>query len=458
MTEPRYLPVALRLDGASVLVIGGGNVAANKIRLLLPRSANITVLSPDLAPEIVQWREQGRLSHLAQAAEIETLSTLIPRMRLVFAATDDESVNRIAARIARDSNIPVCAVDDPEPSTFITPAIVDRHPVQIAISTGGAAPVLARRLRTQIETLVPEATGALARFMQARRSWIRRTAPDGLARRRAWEDFVDGPGAEAALRGDEAQADQALAAAVQGAARQGEVWLVGAGPGDPDLLTLGALRLMQNADCVLYDQLIPEPILERVRRDAERVFVGKRMSHHIMPQGDINAEMIRRARMGQRVLRLKGGDPFVFGRGGEEMAALAEAGVTVRVMPGVTAASGCGAYAGIPLTHRDCAQACLLVTGHARADGTLDLPWDSIARRGQTVVFYMGLSSLRELCAALMAHGLPGSWPAAVVERGTQPGQQVITGTLQTLPDHAVQARSPALIIVGEVVEKRVVL
>jgi len=453
--RPAYLPIALRLDGARTLVIGGGEVAANKTHLLLSNRASVTVVAPTLNTEMQNWADQNRIHVLPIHATPETLPPLLPETRLIFAATNDRATNRMVATLARAANIPVCVVDDPAPSTFITPALVNRDPIQIAISTGGAAPVLARRLRTQIESLVPETIGQLADFMQAHRPYMREKAPEALTRRRAWENFVDGPGAEAALAGENATARIALDSAIENASPEGEVWLVGAGPGDPDLLTLAALRLMQNCDSVLYDQLIPDTILERVRRDAERVFVGKRMSHHILPQGGINAEMIRRARNGERVLRLKGGDPFIFGRGGEEIEALTAAGIRTRVIPGITAASGCGAYAGIPLTHRDCAQSCLFVTGHARADGELDLPWNSIARKGQTVVFYMGLSSLPALCTQLQAHGLPPDWPAALIERGTQPTQNVITATLATLPDATKAATSPALLIVGEVVLRR---
>jgi uroporphyrin-III C-methyltransferase/precorrin-2 dehydrogenase/sirohydrochlorin ferrochelatase len=245
----------------------------------------------------------------------------------------------------------------------------------------------------------------------------------------------------------------------QGHARTGEVWLVGAGPGNPDLLTLAALRLMQDADSVLYDNLVGPDILNYVRRDAERVFVGKQTNNHTLPQDGINAELIRRAKAGERVLRLKGGDPFIFGRGGEEIEALMAAGVPFRIIPGISAANGCAAYAGIPLTHRDCAQACLFITGHARADGTLNLAWETIALRSQTIVIYMGLTLVAQLCARLVEHGLPADWPAAIVEGGTLPHQRVLSGTLSTLPQQVADNHitSPALIIVGQVVQHRVV-
>ena len=458
-SEPAWFPIALRLDNVRVLVVGGGMIAANKVRLLLAHRARVDVIAARLDEEMRAWHEDGTITHIATSADEPTLRATLPGCRLVYAATDDRAVNRIVAGLARGMNIPVCAVDDPQPSTFITPAQVHRGLVRIAISTGGAAPVLARRLREQVESTIPEGTGTLAVFMQQQREHVGTACPDISRRRQVWETFLDGPGAQAARTGDTPRARAILDDILARTTPRGEVWLVGAGPGDPDLLTLRALHMMQNADCVLYDQLLSPGLLDRVRRDAELVFVGKRRNKHTMPQEDINAELVRRARTGQRVLRLKGGDPFVFGRGGEEIEALLESAIPFQVVPGITAANGCAAYAGIPLTHRDCAQACLFVTGHARADGTLHLPWDSMARAGQTVVIYMGVSALPALCARLMEHGLSPDWPAAIVERGTRPDQRVITGTLGTLAAQASAADvgSPALIFVGEVVRHRVV-
>ncbi|QHC35287.1 siroheme synthase CysG [Komagataeibacter xylinus] len=458
ISEPAWFPIALRLDGVRVLVVGGGMIAANKVRLLLAHRARVEVIAGRLDAEMQRWEDEGSITRIAPTADEATLRAAMPGCRLVYAATDDRDVNRAAASIARAMNIPVCAVDDPQPSTFITPAQIHRGLVRIAISTGGAAPVLARRLREQVESSIPEGTGALAVFMQQQREHVGTACPDISRRRQVWETFLDGAGAQAARNGDATRARAVLDDIIATTATRGEVWLVGAGPGDPDLLTLRALHLMQNADCVLYDQLLSPALLDRVRRDAELVFVGKRRNNHTMPQEEINAELIRRAQAGQRVLRLKGGDPFVFGRGGEEIEALLESAIPFQVVPGITAANGCAAYAGIPLTHRDCAQACLFVTGHARADGTLHLPWDSMARPGQTVVIYMGVSALPALCAKLVEHGLPPQWPAAIVERGTRADQRVLTGTLGNLPTQAAQAgvTSPALIIVGEVVLHRV--
>lgn len=457
--DPGWFPLALRLKGARVLVAGGGGIALNKIRLLLAHGARVVVVAPVLDDALAAMRDAGALAHVAGEATRERLGALLPGCRLVYAATDDRAANRLVAAEADALNIPVCAVDDPEPSSFITPAQIHRGPVRIAISTGGAAPVLARRLRERIEAVMPAGLDGLARFLQAERAHVVGRCPDVNRRRRVWEAFLDGPGGTAAAAGDRATARQVLDGLLDGVAVGGEVWLVGAGPGDADLLTLRALHLMQNADSVLYDQLLPPELLDRVRRDAERVFVGKQRDRHTMPQEQINAELIRRARAGERVLRLKGGDPFIFGRGGEEIEALMAAGVPFQVVPGITAASGCAAYAGIPLTHRDCAQSCLFVTGHARRDGTLDLPWESMARPGQTIAIYMGVTALPELCAMLVRHGLPPDWPAALVERGTRPDQRVLTGTLASLPEmaRAQAVGSPALVLVGEVVRHRVV-
>jgi len=346
-------------------------------------------------------------------------------------------------------------VDDPDASTYITPSIVQRDPVTLAISTDGAAPVLARRLRERLEALLPAAYGRLGAFMGRQRAQVKALPVE--ARRKLWEDFLDGPGPERLFIGDEAAATIELDSLLRGGPSRGEVYLVGAGPGDPDLLTFRALRLMQQADVVLYDRLVSPAILDLVRRDAERLFVGKRRNQHTVPQDEINAELVRLAQSGKRVLRLKGGDPFIFGRGGEEIEQLAAAGIAFQVVPGVTAASGCSAYAGIPLTHRDYAQSCIFVTGHARADGTLKLHWDQLARTGQTVVIYMGLATLPELCRQFIAHGLPADWPAAVVEHGTSAQQRVIAATLGDLPTRVAEAAfsGPTLVIVGEVVNLR---
>lgn len=454
MNEPQanpWLPITLRLAGARVLVVGGGEVAARKVRLLRKAAPRITLVARELNAELAALVDLAQVEHLSTAFE----PAQVLGCRLVIAATDERDTNRAVAAAADAANVPVNVVDDPEPSSFITPSLVERAPVWVAISTGGAAPVLARRLRERIEALLPASYGRLAAFMERHRPRVKRLAVE--QRRALWEQFLDGPGAERALADDEAAATEALEGLIAGEPPRGEVYLVGAGPGDPDLLTFRALRLMQQADVVLYDRLVSPAILELVRRDAERVFVGKKRNQHTVPQDEINAELVRYAKAGKRVLRLKGGDPFIFGRGGEEIAELSAHGIAFQVVPGITAASGCAAYAGFPLTHRDHAQSCVFVTGHARADGSLNLHWDQLARRGQTVVFYMGVVTLPRICAELMTHGLPPDWPVALVEDGTQPTQRVVVGTLSDLPAK-VTAAAPggaSLIIVGEVVKLR---
>lgn len=447
-----YFPLFVDLNGQAVLVVGGGEIAARKIRLLLNAGA---------VPRIVAKALNEELSELVQSERAVYLGTLFETScfddcRLVIAATDDAALNKEVAEQAEVRGLLCNVVDDAQASRFITPSIVSRPPITVAISTGGAAPVLARRLRERIETLLPAAYGCVAEFMERNRERVKKLPFD--TRRQLWEDFLDGPGPERLLAGDEVAAVFEIESLLKGAKPRGEVYLVGAGPGDPDLLTFRALRLMQQCDVVLYDALISPEILNLVRRDAERIYVGKRRAKHTLPQGEINSELVRHALSGKRVLRLKGGDPFVFGRGGEEIDELAAAGINFQVVPGITAANGCAAYSGIPLTHRDYSQSCIFVTGHRSKDGVLDLHWDSLARKGQTVVIYMGRNALPELSAQLIAHGLPADWPAAMIGQGTTQSQQVIAGTLGSLPELVADRDDidgASLVIVGEVVRLR---
>ncbi|MDE2150550.1 MAG: uroporphyrinogen-III C-methyltransferase [Gammaproteobacteria bacterium] len=445
-------PAFLRLDGSRVLLVGGGEVALRKARLLLRAGARLTLVAPGLHPQLALLAARGALEH--RAADFAPAQ--LDGCRLAVAAADDPSVNRAVAAAAEGRGIFVNVVDDAEASSFVTPALVERTPLTVAIGTQGAAPVLARRLRERIEAWLPAGYGRLAGFMATHRGRVKASLPLP-ARRSLWERFLDSPGAEAALRGDAAGAERALEALLAGAPPGGEVYLVGAGPGDPDLLTLRALQLMQQADVVLYDRLIGDGILERVRRDAERVFVGKDRHRHTLPQAEINAELVRRAKAGQRVLRLKGGDPFIFGRGGEEIETLIAHRIAFQVVPGITAASGCAAYAGIPLTHRDHAQTCVFVTGHPRADGRLELPWPQLVQPRQTLAIYMGLGALPALCAALIEHGLAPAHPAALIDQGTRAAQRVVIADLQTLPARVAAAgvSGPSLVIVGSVVTLR---
>ena len=450
-----YLPIFLKLDGRRCAVIGGGEVAARKAGLLLEAGGEVTVTAPALCEALAELKSAGRIAH----REREFDAAALDGATLVIAATDDRAVNAEVSRLAQAGRIPVNVVDDPELCSFILPAIVDRSPVVVAVSTGGSTPVLARLLRARLETLIPAAYGELAKLAQRFRDRVKSALPQPQ-RRPFWERVLTGPIAELVFSGRLPQAERALAQAIDDSAHEGpppgEVYLVGAGPGNPELLTFAALRLMQQADVVLYDALVSPEVMDLCRRDAERIYVGKQRASHTLRQEEINALLVRLARAGRRVLRLKGGDPYVFGRGGEEIETLAACGVRFRVVPGITAACGVAAYAGIPLTHRDYAQSCVLVTGHLK-DGTMDLDWRGLARPRQTVVVYMGLLGLRQLCDQLVAHGMPPDMPAAVVQQATLPQQRVVTGTLADLADRVEGAglRPPTLVIVGDVVRLR---
>ncbi len=451
-----YLPLFADLKGRPCLLVGGGEVAARKAALLERAGARLTVVAPDLCPALAARVAEGAIEHRPRPFREADLEGTI----LVVAATDDADVNAEVSRAARARGVWVNVVDDPAASTFVMPAIVDRSPILVAVSSGGRAPVLARLLRARLEAWIPAGYGRLARLAGRFRRAVQERLPTLAQRRRFWEDVFEGPIAEQVLAGDEAGAERAMTTLLENAAGeppvQGEVYLVGAGPGDPDLLTFRALRLMQKADVVLYDRLVAPPILDRVRRDAERIYVGKRRAHHTLRQEEINDLLIRLAREGKRVLRLKGGDPFLFGRGGEEIERLMAAGIPFQVVPGITAASGCAAYAGIPLTHRDHAQSVAFVTGHTQ-DGDVDLDWPALARPQQTVVFYMGLTNADTIARQLIAHGRTPETPVAVVSQGTTPQQRVHTTTLAGLPDLVQRhdIRPPTLIIVGEVVRLR---
>jgi uroporphyrin-III C-methyltransferase/precorrin-2 dehydrogenase/sirohydrochlorin ferrochelatase len=454
--DREYFAAFLDLKGKPAIVVGGGAVAAQKAEALLRCGARVTVIAPELGTRLAELTLVGALRHEPKRFQPGDLLGA----EIAIAATDDPAVNESVSSAARALKIPVNVADSSTLSSFIMPSVIDRPPVQIAISTAGASPVLARKLRTMIEAVVPFAFGRLAALIGRFRPASKERHPDAGVRRRFWEAVVDGPIGEAVLGGREEDAIRALERELgepaSNAAPQGMVYLVGGGPGNPDLLTLRALKVMQGADVVLYDHLVAPAIVDLVRREAERIYVGKEQDNHALRQEHINALMVRLAREGKRVLRLKGGDPFVFGRGGEEIGTLAENGIPFEVVPGITAAGGAAAYAGIPLTHRDYAQSCVFVTGHLK-DGSVELPWDVLARERQTVIVYMGVRSLPMLAERLIAHGLAPDMPAALVERATLPRQRVVTGTLTTLPGIAERegVRPPALLIVGEVVSLR---
>ena len=428
-----FLPIFLNVRGEPCLVVGAGQIASRKAALLRRAGAHVTMTT--------EFREEE-----------------LDRYALAIAATSDQEVNRAVAAAARARRIPVNVVDQPMLCSFILPSIIERAPLVVAVSSGGASPVLARLLRARLESLIPAAYGRLAALAAEFRERVKaRFKP--AERRRFWERALQGPIAELVFSGRDAEARSALQAALEDtrlALSGGEVSLIGAGPGDPDLLTFRALRLMQQADVVVYDRLVSQPILNLVRLEAERIYAGKERAKHALPQEDINHLLVRLAQEGKRVVRLKGGDPFIFGRGGEEIDTLAAEGIPFQVVPGITAAAGCASYAGIPLTHRDYAQSVVFVTGHLQ-DGSLNLNWRALAQPRQTIVFYMGLLAVDQLCARLVEHGLPAGTPAALIQEGTTPRQRVLTGTLDTLPEIVRRGgvHAPTLIIIGEVVRLR---
>ncbi|AUF97045.1 uroporphyrinogen-III C-methyltransferase [Pseudomonas sp. 02C 26] len=449
-----YLPLFHKLQGGRVLVVGGGEIALRKARLLADAGAALRVVAPQVDSQLISLTEATGGEVLVRGYQVTDLEGC----RLVIAATDDPQLNAQVSAEAQARSLPVNVVDAPALCTVIFPAIVDRSPLVVAVSSGGDAPVLARLIRAKLEAWIPAAYGELAGLAARFRHQVKSLYPDVNQRRGFWETVFQGPIAERQLAGQSAEAERLLQAMVDGAPVQqgGEVYLVGAGPGDPDLLTFRALRLMQQADVVLYDRLVAPAIIDMCRRDAERIYVGKRRADHSVPQEQINQLLVELALQGKRVLRLKGGDPFIFGRGGEEIEELAEHGIPFQVVPGITAASGCSAYAGIPLTHRDYAQSVRFVTGHLK-DGSSNLPWHDLVSPGQTLVFYMGLVGLPTICAELIRHGRAATTPAALVQQGTTRNQRVFTGTLADLPamvaKHEVHA--PTLVIVGEVVQLR---
>jgi len=437
-------------------MVGGGEVAARKTDLLLQAGAKVLAVAPNLGSGMQALVDAGRIAYRAGEFQISNLDGT----QLVIAASDDRSVNARVAELADARGIPVNVVDDPTLCRFIMPAIVDRSPVLAAVSTGGASPVLARLIRGRLEALIPAAFGRLAALAGEFREQVKTRIADPVGRRKFWEGVLAGPIAEMIYAGREGDARESLTKALDGHSDAhdaiGEVYLVGAGPGDPDMLTFRALRLMQQADVVVHDRLVSRRALELTRRDAPRIYAGKKRARHTLPQEDINALLVRLAREGKRVLRLKGGDPFIFGRGGEEIETLAAEGIPFQVVPGITAAAGCAAYAGIPLTHRDHAQSCVFVTGHLK-DGTVALDWQQLVQPRQTIVIYMGLVGLPVICQELIGHGMAPDTPAALVEHGTTEDQRVFTATLATLSESVAGAgvHAPTLIIIGSVVTLR---
>ncbi|GGO68248.1 siroheme synthase CysG [Bowmanella pacifica] len=448
----QYFPLFVDTNTLQVLVVGAGEVAARKVELLMRTHAQVEVVAPEACQAIQALAARGKLS-LQQRPYLESD---LDKAQLVFVATNNTELNAQISHQAKARKLLVNVVDAPKLCGFITPSIIDRSPLLIAMSSGGSAPVLLRYLRQKLEAFLPRRISSLAEFADSFRERVKQRFANVTQRRYFWEEVFDGEVAEQVLKGNSQQARQLMEAKLQQEApkAEGEVYLVGAGPGDPELLTFRALRLMQKADVVVYDRLVSQDILDMVRRDAEKVYVGKAASNHTLPQGDINQLLVREAKAGKRVVRLKGGDPFIFGRGGEEIEELIAHDIGFEVVPGITAASGASSYAGIPLTHRDHAQSVVFATGHLK-DDSINLDWPALVQKRQTLVFYMGLTGLPVICRELIAHGMPKDMPIALVEQATTDQQQVVAGTLADIEQKAAHIKPPALIIVGTVVTLR---
>ncbi len=441
-----YLPLFAKLTNRPVLLVGGGDIALRKARLLIDAGARLTVVAPSLHEELAELL----VDHHYIPSRFQ--SSYVANQMLVIAATDNEDVNAEVAQAADAAQIWVNVVDDPDRSSFIFPSIIDRSPIMVAVSSGGKAPVLVRLLRERLEALLPKHLGALGTLSGEWRNKIKEKLGDIASRRRFWEKAFASPQLATLLETNQmADAENWMASQLEdGNYAGGEVVLVGAGPGDAGLLTLKGLQQIQQAEVVLYDQLVSPEVLNLVRRDAERISVGKKAGHHSVPQHEINELLLKHARAGKRVVRLKGGDPFTFGRGAEELEAAKAAGIPFSVVPGVTAAAGATAYAGIPLTHRDWAQSAVFITGHCKKDGK-EPDWPSLASSNQTLVIYMGLISSPTITERLIAHGRHPETPVALIEKGTTKSQRVFRGSLKDLPELAQGAESPSLIVIGEV-------
>ena len=448
-----YFPAFLKLNDKDCLLVGGGNIALRKARLLLSAGARLTVVAPRVVPALDELLVgNGRARRIRRRFR----DSDVANNWLVVSATGDSKVELAVAKAAEQHRVFCNAVDDQENCSYITPAIVDRSPILVAVSSGGSAPVLARKVRTQIEGMLPARLGALATLAGRWRARVASTLGDFRKRLRYWESLFDGIVASEAMSGRDGEADRLAGELLDNTAQSerfcGEAWLVGAGPGDPDLLTLRALQVLQSADVILHDRLVSDDILALARRDAKTISVGKTPGCKANSQEEINALLVQLVAEGNRVCRLKGGDPFIFGRGGEEAEALQNHGLRYHVVPGITSAAGCAAYAGIPLTHRDVAQSLVLLTAHGK-DSVDNLDWRSLARERQTLAVYMGVSRFPELMRRLIRHGRAADTPIAIIERGTTPQQRVVRGTLGqlTLLAAAHRIQAPAILIIGEV-------
>ena len=447
-------PISLKLQQQPCLIVGGGHIAYRKAVLLAKAGAVIDIIAPTIEANLLSLvkETQGRYVQAPFSLEFP-----LNHYRLVIAATNDAVVNQTVFEVCETQNVLVNSVDDPPHCRFMVPAIIDRSPLVISVASNGTSPVLSRQIRTQLETTIPHGMGKLAEFSGKWRPAVKAKISNPDERRIFWEDLYASRLKEQVFNDNLEEADRLIEQALtEWTAPKGEVYLVGAGPGDPELLTLKALRMMQQADVVIYDRLVSQPIMDLCRRDATKIYVGKARSNHSVPQEGINALLVEYAQQGKRVCRLKGGDPFIFGRGGEEIQELYEAGISFQVVPGITAASGCSAYAGIPLTHRDYAQSVRFLTGHLK-EGSPELPWSELVYENQTLVLYMGLVGLEKICQRLIEHGQREDMPVALISKGTTPDQKVVVGKLADIAskvsEHQIQA--PTLTIIGEVVKLR---
>ena len=454
----KYFPFFIELNKQSILLVGGGEVAERKLDLLLKANAKVTIIALEFTNYLEGFSKDQNVTFIKESYHSDLLAK--DNYTFIIAATNDEKVNKKIANDANKHNILVNVVDKPEICDFIFPSILERGPITVAVSTGGSSPVLARMLRTKLETMVPGGYGKLAKIISENRVSIRKRLKNSKSNRIFWEQMLNSKFVELILSGQNKAAIEYLNLAIDEFDEQkkseGEVYLVGAGPGDPDLLTFRALRLMQQADIVLYDRLVHPSIIDLVRRDAQKIYVGKEKDNHSVRQEEINKLLVKYANEGNRVLRLKGGDPFIFGRGGEEIDTLVDENISFQVVPGITSASGCSAYSGIPLTHRDHAQSCIFVTGHQK-DGELNLNWEKLIQPNQTIVFYMGLVSIDIICSKLIKHGLESKTPCAIVQQGTTPNQKVFVSNLGEMPQLAKKEKpiAPTIFIIGYVVNLR---
>ncbi|MDG6774130.1 siroheme synthase CysG [Thiomicrorhabdus sp. ZW0627] len=454
-----YLPIFVKIQNQPCLVVGGGVVAARKADLFIQAGAEVTVIAPELKNEMKRHLAQGKVTWLQETFSPDRMS-MLPQPKYVIAATDDQAVNQAVHAYCQQAQIPLNVADQTEYCEFILPAIVDRSPMTIAVSTGGRSPILSRVMKARLETLIPAGIGGLTDLVGRYRDKVKAAFAKADDRKAFWENVLQSSFVDQAARGEvevaEKQLQQALQKADEGMPSQGEVYLIGAGPGDPDLMTFKGLRLLQQADVVVYDRLVAPEILDMARREAERIYVGKKDRWHAVPQHRISQMLLELAQQGKRVARLKGGDPYIFGRGAEEVELLAEHNVPFTVVPGITAAAGCAAYADFPLTHRDYAHSVSFVTGHQKS-GDAEIDYARLAQSGDTMVFYMGVKKAKDIQNGLLTAGMASDTPAAIIEKGTRPDQKVTVISLADLASTIEQQKiqPPALIVVGEVIKVR---